>query len=313
MGLKLLVNPMVRGATFADAIDVARAELAACAPPCSVRVEPHATLTLLDVDLEPEHAAALSRLSFVQAVFRPVGEGLEIIEAAPDYRLPEALVWGDKYRGKTNELVTQLALNVALHTCELGAADTRRLLDPMAGRGTTLWWAARHGLSAWGIEQDPRALEHVQRHLKRTTKQHRIRHRLRHGSAGRRRKDAGRTLEVEFDSSTVQLVHGDSRDAPTLVGRDRYHLVVTDVPYGIQHVGPRGTRNPLTLLAACAPAWAECTKRGGVLAMVFNRLHPKREDLMHAFSPHGWITLPFEAPHRVSESILRDVLVFRRG
>lgn len=314
MALKLLLNPLAEGAYFADLTAVATAELRAHFPGCEVTEDRRAALTFLDVALGADAAPTLARLSFVQGIFAPAeGDQLRLLDEAPGYLLPADLVWGAKYRGKTHELVTQLAINVALASCEAKAKKGYRLLDPMAGRGTTLLWAARYGIDAWGIEQDPQALSHMQRHVKRQTKLHRIKHKQQRGSVGRRRKDGvGQFLEFRFLESATKLITGDSRGATNLLNDMRFHLIVSDLPYGIQHTAPGGTRDPLELLASCAPGWAASLRKGGAMVLIFNRFQPSRGDLIEVFTDQGLDALDFEAPHRMSESILRDLVVFRR-
>ncbi len=308
MALKLLVDPLARGAYFSDVVTVARAELQAVFPGVETRVDARSTVTFLDVSLSADQPPALARLSFVQAVFAADGPTLTLIDASPDLALPPELVWGAKYRGKTHELLTQLALNLAIAACE---REPTSLLDPMAGRGTTLLWGLRYGLEAWGVEQDGQALDHLQRHLKRQTKLHRLKHDLsRGGKSGR----DGAFLDVRFPSTggRLRLVTGDSRQATKLVQNKRFDLVVADLPYGVQFLGPGGTRNPLKAVAACAPGWADALHPGGALVLAYNRLLPAREQLAAPFVDAGLELHPTEAPHRMSESILRDVLVLTK-
>ncbi|MEO0603060.1 MAG: hypothetical protein AAF211_16595 [Myxococcota bacterium] len=309
--LKILVDPRAAGAYFADYLDVVVAELRACFPGVAVEARRHATLTLLDVDLPTSAAERLVRLSGVQGVFDLYDDRLSLIDAEPGYVLPADLVWGAKYRGKTHELVTLLALNLAIATCT--ADGPRRVLDPMAGRGTTLFWAARHGWTAWGVEQDPKALADVQRHVKRQTQLLRLKHRLNQGWVGPKRKDGvGRFLEVQFAESAVRLVTGDSRRLRDLVGPATFPLVVADLPYGVQHTGRDGTRNPLPVLEACAPAWSRALAPGGAMVLVFNRLQPRRDALERLFVDQGLDVVEIPVAHRMSESIWRDLLVLRR-
>ena len=105
---------------------------------------------------------------------------------------------------------------------------------------------------------------------------------------------------------------GDSRDAPELLSGKRYAMLVTDLPYGIEHTGPGGKRNPLDVVRACAPGWAASLRPGGSAVLVFNRLQPRREALAAVFEGVGLEVLPFAAPHRMSESIERDFLVARQ-
>ena len=311
MPLQLLVSPLARGAYFADTLAVARAELASRWPDAAVRTDRRATIDLLEIDLPPEAAPDLARRSFVQAIFTPAPGGMTLLDADPGFTLPEGLVFGAKYRGKTHELVTQLALNLALDACR--APGTPQLLDPMAGRGTTLLWAARYGISATGVEQDPKALADLQRHVGRQTRLGRIKHRTDKGFTGRKNKDGvGRYWTVGFPSADVTLVTGDSRQLPPLLRQRQFALMVADLPYGVQFHGA-GRRNPVEVLAACAPGWAQTLLPGGALALIFNRLQPKRPTLQRIFEEVGLEALPIEAPHRMSESIWRDLLVLRKA
>lgn len=309
--LKLLLDPRAEGAFFADTVAVALAEVGAVFPAAEPRVDARASVTFLDVSLPEDAAPALLRLAAVQAVFAPEGGGLRLVDAEPGFALPAELVWGAKYRGKTHELATQLALNVALAHCR--AEGPPKLLDPMAGRGSTLLWAARYGLEARGIEHDPRALPDFQRHVKGQCTLQRLKHQERQGSVHAKRKDGvGRFLEYRFGERALKLITGDARDAPALLGGERVHLIVADLPYGVQHVGPTGTRDPLPVLRECAPGWAELLKPGGAMVLIYNRFLPKREALVEAFEAAGLAAEPFEAPHRMSASILRDLAVFTR-
>jgi len=306
--LKLLVDPLAAGAYFAEHLAVVTAVVESRFPGVSAAVDAHPTLTFLDVDLPVDAAAALVGLSGVQGVFEVVGDGLHVVDADPGLALPAELVWGAKYRGKTHELVTLLALNLATITCT--APGPRRVLDPMAGRGTTLFWAARHGLSAWGIEQDPRAIADVQRHVKRQAQLHRIKHRESRGWVGPKRKDGvGHFVEYELPGATVRLVTGDSRRLPQLLGPQTFSIVVADLPYGVQHVGRDGTRNPLAVLEACASGWVDALAPGGAMVLIFNRLQPRRADLERVFADRGLEVRPIDVAHRMSESIWRDLLV----
>lgn len=314
MAYLLLVDPRARGAYFADLEDVALAELGAVVPGASARVERRSTLTFVNVDAGADAVPTLARLSFVQAVLSESAHaGLDVVDIQPGFALPDDLVWGAKYRGKTHELVTQAALNVALAECRVPAGKARAVLDPMAGRGTTLLWAARYGLTGWGIERDPRALDDLHRHVKRQTKLHRIKHSTDKGRVGRKRSDgAGEFVEYRFGDTAVRLITGDSRDAPELLAGKRYAALVTDLPYGIEHTGPGGKRNPLDAVRECAPGWAASLRPGGAAVVVFNRLQPRREALAAVFEDIGLEVLPFAAPHRMSESIVRDFLVARQ-
>jgi len=312
MKVRLLVSPLTQGAFFEDAVDVARAEYLALYPGSEMVTERAGPLVFITVDAREDEFERLARLSFVQAIFRECDGGLVVVNQSPSFDLPEQLVTGAKYRGKTNEVVTQLAINVGL-TFSDTAGPPKCLLDPMAGRGTTLMWAARYGLDAYGIDYDPKALAHMQRHVKKQAKLHRIKHKETKGSVGTfRRKSHGRFLQYQFGQRVVRLITGDAREADALLQRRRHDLIVTDLPYGVQHATPGGTRNPLETIEASAPVWRDCLRPGGAMVLIFNSYQPKRSQLVRPFLECGLQVQEFTAPHRLSESIVRDLVVFTR-
>lgn len=309
----VLLSPLAAGAYFDAVEDVARAELAMLAPGASIAVHRRGPLTLLSLDHDvPDEV--LARASCAQAVLDGPLDALRIREADPGFGLPADLVWGAKYRGKTHELVTQLALNAAIAACRV--EGERTLVDPMAGRGTTLLWAARYGLSSVGVERDADALGHLQRHVGWQTKHHRLKHTAEKGSTVKKNRDGvGRYVGYAFGSTTLRLTTGDTRELPTLVQRRRFSLLVTDLPYGVQFVDrSRGDgRDPLPVIEAAADGWIASLEPGGAMALVFNRLLPRREALADVFVSRGLEVVPLEVAHRMSASIHRDVLVLRRG
>ena len=313
MTFDLLVDPRATGAYFADTLDVARAELLLHLPDSQPEVIEHPMFTRLRVQVPAAALPQLARLSFVQAIFAVDGTRLEPLHTDPGYQLPAGLVFGAKYRGKTHELLTLLALNVARATCTVPLEQTIKVLDPMAGRGTTLLWAARMGWSATGIERDGRAVDDLQRHVKKQCKLLRIKHKETRGTVGRKGRDgAGRFVRYTFGSPTIRLITGDARQTRPLLQGERFPLIVTDLPYGIQHTRDDGWRDPTATLRACAPEWAGRLAPGGSMVLSFNAFLPRRERLLELFTEAGLEPHPFAAPHRMSESILRDLVVFTR-
>ena len=162
----LLISPLARAAYFGDVHKVALSEIAGL-PDVSVQgITSHGALAFLCLNSDEALVPALLRLSFAQGLFRVEDGAFYSVEAGPGFALHEDFVSGEKYRGKTNETLTQLLLNLALKEARTEAAPTR-LIDPMCGRGTSLFWAMRYGLSATGIEQDPSALNEIRRGLKK--------------------------------------------------------------------------------------------------------------------------------------------------
>ena len=309
MELKLLVSPLAKGAYYASVLDVARTEFAAHFPQAEATFERIGGLDFLNTDLEESSLCTMVRLSFVQGVFHDKGRsGLVPLSPEIGFALPEELVFGVKYQGKTNELVTQLAINIGLRF-RPGGNPARSLLDPMAGRGTTLLWALRYGLHATGIEQHPSAIEALHRHVKKQTKLHRLKHRCHEGFVGKKnKKGIGKFVQYEMAEHTLRLIAGDSRNAPELLNEKRFDLIVCDLPYGVLF-GGGSRRNPLDLVSDCARGWLASLRSDGALVLIFNSYQPKRDALAAVFAHLGARIETFSAPHRMSESIVRDLLV----
>ena len=94
---------------------------------------------------------------------------------------------------------------------------------------------------------------------------------------------------------------------------DRFDLIVSDIPYGIQFFGKGSQRNPLQLIKECAPNWIERLYPEGVIVIVFNSFQPKRKELINVFEQLNMEYINFQAPHRMSESIKRDLVVFKKS
>jgi 16S rRNA G966 N2-methylase RsmD len=306
----LLVSPLARGAYFDAVHDVAVRELHAYFPDSKVTIETRGPLSFLVTDVPLDASRQLARLSFVQAVMTEKGERFSIVDQLADFNLPESLVTGTKYAGKTNELLTQFAINLGLAFLEPDGQTPLRLLDPMAGRGTTLLWALRYDMDAVGIEIDKRALAGFQQHVKKQTKLQRIKHRQTTGFIGKsNRGDDGRYIQYEFGDRQVRLVIGDAREPRRLTQQRPFHLIISDLPYGVAHSAVGGV---MDTLSQCAGQWARCLRKGGIMVLAFNQYQSPREAIIDCFGAHGLVAKDISAPHRMSESIVRDLLVMGR-
>ena len=66
------------------------------------------------------------------------------------------------------------------------------------------------------------------------------------------------------------------------------------------------------MIKAAAPGWANCLAPGGVLAIAYNQNIPKRVEMIAAFDGLGLEVIDRNVAHRMSESIVRDVLLLRK-
>lgn len=309
----LQISPEVKGAYFADVLEVARQELALVLENNGAELLEVGPLRFFVFRADDSQLQNLLRLSFAQGLFHVEEDVLRPMDLAVEFRLHEDFVFGSKYRGKTNERLTQMLINAGLAATGADSANNLKLLDPMCGRATTPLWAMRYGMRGCGIEQDPRALADIHRNLKKWSKLHRQKHKLSEGFVGGGRKTGTKFLDFSAEGTSMRIVNGDARQAATFFSKEKFDLIVSDLPYGVQHGTTHKTRNPLNVIGQCVEPWRRCLKPGGVVVLAFNRYIPRRKALVELFSGNGFEALPFGAEHRMSESIVRDVVVFRNG
>lgn len=292
-----------------------------------------------DAPLAGDALRVVSNLSSVYAVFAQVG--------APDeapgpllapVELDRLDVFGSdlvtilKYQGKTNEAFTKLLLNVtaAATARPLRLLDrTLTVLDPMCGRGTTLNQALTYGLSTTGIDTDGKDFEAYSAFIQTYLKTGRYKHKATSGSLRVHGKTLGRRLEVELAASkeaykagdTQQLVvlNADTVKTREIVAPESHHVIVVDLPYGVQHGAHAEflARSPLSLLRAALPGWVRALRTGGAMGLAFNRHTCDPDDLAALLEKNGLTVVAPPEPdayrHRVDASIDRDVVVARKG
>ena len=308
----LLMSPRADAAFFAKAIDVAEEEVRGATGKVPGRLL-QGDMTFLTLDADPSDLPALARLASVLGVFLRDGDLMRPMDVTGAFSLHPDFVWGEKYRGKTNETLTQLLLNIALQTAEPRDPAERVVFDPMCGRGTSLLWAMRYGFRAIGVDQDDTVLRDLQRSLKKWTKLHRQKHKLSHGWVQRaNKKGVGKYLDFAAADTSLRVIIGETADAFDLLQRKPVDLLISDLPYGVEHKAGRDTRNPLHVISAAAPAWTKCLAPGGAMAIAFNSYLPKRAALIEAFDGLGLEIIERPLAHRMSEAILRDILVLKK-
>ena len=259
--------------------------------------------------------AQLARQSSALALFELADGLLRPVELPRARIMDDDLLTITKYAGKTNEMFTRLLLHVTCAQVRTGGERAALpgggvqldVLDPMAGRGTTLQAAWETGHNGFGVELDERAVEQLAAFMRTYLR----RKRLKHSAEVRPVRRQGRVIGHRFDASTAPAVAtsghpavegapaltmgvltGDTRDAAALFGRRRFDAIVTDAPYGIVHGARRrgrdaaagdgdgrAERSPAALLAEAVPVWAGQLRGGGALGIAWNTLGLDRDGL----------------------------------
>ncbi len=343
----LMVNPGHNRVYFESSKAMARAELEIA---CRCFETPCGDFRPLEVEgihllsfragrpLSEPDLLLLSRLSFVFAIFHLEARGNDF--ALLPIRKRRTGVMNDdvgtilKYSGKTNELFTRMMMNVGLLSGRFAKESGISLLDPVAGKGTTLFEAAMSGWNAYGVEIGEKAVHEMSVFFRKYLETGKYKHVMtqeRISGEGRRFRSEMTRFEYSVSKEAQKagakqilcMVEGDSQYADQYFRREQFHLIVGDLPYGVQHgshsqtVSPSLTRNPRELVKACLPAWLEVLKPGGTLVLAWNQFVLDRDSFASVFRIKGLTVLsdpPYDGfLHRVDQAINRDMIVVRKN
>ncbi|MFC1961025.1 TRM11 family SAM-dependent methyltransferase, partial [Chloroflexota bacterium] len=296
--------------------------------------------------ITPKDLAILARLSFVYAVFAAVQDGA----AAPDGEkllfAPVAAVKNTfmdekissifKYPGKTNTDFTRMMINVALHSSKFRDEPHIELLDPVAGKGTTLFEGLVYGFNVSGIEIGQDAVHEACVFFKKNLELEKYKHTYSKRKLPKHDKTPTATsyeftmahTKAEFKqpqtTKKLTFIAGNSSAASRHFKKSKFHVIVGDLPYGVAHgnvtkerqPSASRTRNPSELLSACLPAWHDVLRKGGVLVLAFNSFVLSRADISALLQNNGFTVFtdsPYdEFEHHVDRAIKRDIVVAQK-
>lgn len=284
----------------------------------------HLLVSVADnTDLSPEMLIILARLGATSGVyeyFERIGDIqgplLRPIETPFTPFVPVEMAEIRRYKGKTNEVFTQVLLNVAIFAGAYSAHYTERLriLDPLAGGGTTLFLALAAGYDAFGIEHERQDVETTAVFIKQYLNSEHIPYK----EIDERGRKAGRRFQFEVGPKGAThmfvLAHGDTRQAhmhmQEVPGGSRMHAIVGDLPYGIQHFGEISD-----LLSKALPDWENMLLPGGTLALAWNATRIERTAMIELVERHTHLKIRNDPPytdmaHTVDRVIKRrDIVV----
>ncbi len=239
-------------------------------------------LTFEGPRLDEKQAALLGRAAHLYVLFERASDGaLTPLQGRAAAYLGEDLPAVLKYKGKTNEIFTDYLINLALCASDFAPEDVLTLADPMCGRGTTLFAAVNRGYHAVGADRDTTAVDEAEKYFKRYLEYHKIKHAASEKSLTQNGKQAARLHVFEFADMAEHFKAGDKRTLSLSVldgaklnaarKKESVHLIVSDLPYGVQHApgGKKGVSLE-NMLYDVLPVWTRTLKRGGAMALSFN-------------------------------------------
>lgn len=235
-----------------------------------------------------------------------------------------------KYSGKTNEDFTKMMINVGVFSSDFAHLHHTPLsvLDPMCGKGTTLYKSLIMGYHSAGIDVDKEAILEIQKYLKRYLKYHLYKHEGNHQTISLSGNKKGTKFNFftadtkenykAKDQRVIQFAHGDTREINRFYKKDQFHVFVTDLPYGVQHASTEHKKHldMAKLLLETAPEWYKVLKKGGVGVIAYNTYHISRAEIEEAFIGAGFKVLsekPYhDFEHWVEQAVNRDIVVVKK-
>lgn len=334
----ILANPGHNRIYFDTALKIAVSELQAIADAYDMEIEeikegnlalPASICFSTNRSLKEEDFKALSFSSIYYALFEIVDENLLKPISVPDFHtFPESMVQILKYNGKTNEQFTRLMVNLALSACKTGSKKIT-LLDPMCGKGTTLYEGFIRGFDVQGIEINEQWAQEIQTYVVRFLKEGKFKHKAEKSKVSDSKKKKIANLfnliaavdKKNFSLGDVQsfkLFNSDTRKADLIIKKKSCDIIVSDLPYGVQHGSKNDKsslmeRSPLGLLKESIKAWHNALKTKGSLVLSYNEFTMRYKDLAILLEENGFEVLdkyPYNNYlHKVDQSINRNLIV----
>lgn len=223
--------------------------------------------------------------------------------------IPQAMSETRRYKGKTNELFTNVLINLAWYASSFKNQRNIRLLDPVAGGSTTLFLALSKGMDAIGIERNRDDVTASQKFVEQYIRAIKLPIATR-----RERPNLGLRYINTINNQQLVLLHGDSTQAATLMqgipGGTKVHLIAGDLPYGIQHYSEE-----VKMIKNLLPAMEEILLPGGAIALGWNATRISREAMLEIFASSSTLTVLNDPPYNQLSHVVdrvikqRDIIV----
>ena len=267
-------------------------------------------------EILPRLGATSEAYEFFEHIGDVEGPFLRPVETTFVPFLPLEMAEIRRYKGKTNEVFTRVLLNIAVFAGAFTNQYTGqlRILDPLAGGGTTLFLALSDGYDAFGIEHQKQDVDttivFVRQYLNGIH--------IPYKELNERGRRMGRRYQFEIGHKgairRLVLAHGDTCDAnlhmQEVPGGPHMHAIVGDLPYGIQHFGEIAG-----MLSKALPVWESMLLPGGTIALAWNATRIERSSMIGLVEQYTRLQIRNDPPYTQFEHTVdriikkRDILV----
>ena len=267
-------------------------------------------------EILPRLGATSEAYEFFERIEDVEGPFLRPLEPTFVPFLPPEMTEIRRYKGKTNEVFSRVLLNIAVFAGSFSKKYTGRLriLDPLAGGGTTLFLALSDGYDAFGIEHQKQDVDTTAVFLRQYL--HSIH--MPYKELDERGRRIGRRYQFEIGhkgaTRWLVLAHGDTCDATLhmqeVPGGPHMHAIVGDLPYGIQHFAEIAG-----MLSKALPVWENILLPGATIALAWNATRIERSAMIGLLEQYTRLQIRNDPPytqyvHTVDRVIKkRDILV----
>ena len=270
----------------------------------------------------------ISELSFVLGIFEQKNELLKPIAKTNIEFVNNNISSLLKYSGKTNEYFTKLMINIAANLIDKN--ENINLLDPICGKGTSLYEGLIKGYNCYGIEIASKVVEEIFIFLKKFLEKERYKFnskKEKFSGENKSFKAEKFIFEINKNKENKDFKHFEVVSANTfftdkIYKKSFFDIIVGDLPYGVKHSNISNekqnsfTRNPKELLEKSLDSWKNVLNENGILVISWNTFLLKREDFKNLLTSKGFKVIENENllsfEHRVDQAINRDIIVAKK-
>lgn len=286
-------------------------------------------LTFESGELSHEDKGVINSMSSKQAVFEIKTDGcLKPVRFSDKYYFKEDMSNILKYKGKTNEVFTDMMINIGVFSSAYAENfnEPLNILDPMCSKGTTLYQSLIKGYNAYGIDIDKKDVEEATSFIKRYFEFHHYKYNVKKDTIICHGKKGGTKFSYETADSAENYKKEDRRKILIANGntiaisdiypkKETFHSIITDLPYGVQHASENSSQiiRIEDLLRDALKGWYKVLKTGGTIVLAYNTFTLKRTDISEILCQHGFRVLNEEPynnfEHWVEQAVNRDIIV----